>query len=262
MAGKKMVAIACAFAGMGIAACGGDSDEDSGDDFAAQADQICLEAQRETVEIARRLGPVTSDEDVIPRIEQFTPVREQAQADLEALEPSEDVAPAFDRLLALRREHLERSQQELKLRKSGDVAAAARLGAKSSRLQEQEDAAAEDAGLTACARILPDEDAEQAKETITVLETSDDPDLCTETMTAEGVEALFGGLEACEEAQQGLKPSELADSVDFEEISGLEGVSASVVGTVNGGTLDGDHAKYEMIYEDGTYKVNTVFAAE
>ena len=265
MAGKMFVTVACALAGLGVAACGGDSGSDSGSgsgsDFAAQADQICIETQRELVGIAHELGPITSDKDVIPRIEQFTPVREQALEDLEALEPPEEAAASFEEMIELRRERLALSQEDLQARKKGDTATIERLGAESEEISDKENVAAEEAGLTACAGILPEEDAEQAKETITELEVSDDPALCTETMTEEGVESLFGGLEECEKTQKDLKPSELADSVTFEEVTGVEGVSASITGTVEGGALDGDHAQYELIYEDGLYKVNTVFAA-
>jgi hypothetical protein len=263
LAGKRFVATACALVGMGTAACGGDSEKDSGSEgeFAAQADQICIDGQREIVGIAQDLGPITSDDDVIPRIEKFIPVRDQTRSELAALDAPAEAQPGFDEMLEVRGQIQELAQEELKLRKAGDLDKAARVAAKSKQLQEQGDAAAEEAGLIACARILPDEDAEQAKAAITELETSDDPALCAETMTDLGVESLFGGLKKCEATQRGLKPSDLAESVTFEKVSGVEGVTASILGTVNGGSLDGDHAQYELVYEDGAYKVNSVFAA-
>lgn len=244
------------------AACGGGDEESASDDFVAQADEICTNSQRELVGVVEDLGPLESPEDEAERVSALNPIREQTLADLQALEPPEELSADYEEYVALREERLANDKKVEELLQKGDVEAVGKISARNDEVTKDAEAKAEEIGFSACAQVLPAEAEAQVKETIDMLEISDDPALCTETMTASGVEVLFGSLEKCEKTQEELKPSELADSVDYEEIKGVEGVTANVIATVEGGALDGQRSSYQLLFEDGTYKVSEVFAAE
>lgn len=89
------------------AACGSE-DEPEGEDFATEANTICTDATRAIGDVNLTQGFEQDEADTIERIETVMPIREQALADLEALEPGAEQADAYDEYLGHRADQLAR----------------------------------------------------------------------------------------------------------------------------------------------------------
>lgn len=267
MQDKKLGVLACAIIAAALPiACGGDGETDDPQaEFVAQADQLCTEQQRALVDTLAETEPLTGGtaeanaEAEAEREQALLDVREEYRPDFEAIEPPAEASAAYEDFLSLREQSREKTAELIAALEEGDSEASSAAGEERGELNDQAGEAAEEAGLKVCAGILPADEVEQIEATIEELETSDDPALCTETMTAEGVENIFGGVEECEAIQKKLEASELATGVDFDSVEGVTGVSARAEGTVQGGALDGSLSGYNLLYEDGTYKVHEIF---
>ena len=64
---------------------------------------------------------------------------------------------------------------------------------------------------------------------------------------------LDGEQQACDETASG--------QVVFEDVGGQDELSAYADATLKGGFGDGDRVQFSLVYEDGTYKIDGVYAA-
>jgi hypothetical protein len=77
-----------------IAACGDDGD--GAEDFIAEADQICTDAERETVGAIAEHGPIQSASDEAELLTDVVPIGEQTLESLRGLEAPDDVSSQFE----------------------------------------------------------------------------------------------------------------------------------------------------------------------
>lgn len=131
-----------------IAGCGGGSDSLSAEEFRAQADAICADANREIEAIAEP----TSAEQFLTYIQAALPIQ-RAQLDrLAALEPPDDLQAGFDAGVAAIRQQIDAIDGAGARIEGGEDATAvvAEVTPTLESLNEQSDAAAQSLGLTVC----------------------------------------------------------------------------------------------------------------
>ena len=92
---------------------------------------------------------------------------------------------------------------------------------------------------------------------MTVFETEALDD-CTEYMTDDAIELLFGSVEECQRIQLNPPPEGFTKKVKVTHIEGIEGVTASVDASLEGGIGDGQKVTYTLVYEDGGWKIDAV----
>jgi hypothetical protein len=134
--------LAAAFA---IAACGGESKED----FANDADAICKEADEKLDDVDR---PSTNDE--IPEfLNETLEIAEDTKADLEDLDPPDDVEDDWNSYLDNVDEGIELVEDARDAAEEGDSERASQIlnGDEQQELEEENDQLAEDIGLEDCA---------------------------------------------------------------------------------------------------------------
>ncbi len=233
-----------------LAACGG---SESGDGFAAEADAICTDSTREQAEIAKSGGSAgdfaATAADMSKLAESGTTSVEQMQA-LDAPPDGEK----WDAYLENRRRAIAIVERRGAAAEREDKDGVDEAATDLNELLVERDALAEQLGLQACARILPDQDEEQVREAVELASTSGDGKrVCEEVVAATYIDRTFGGsVERCARVQSRAQPSK---SVEFRDVYGVAGVLATAEVQLNGGALDGKSATLQLIYEDGAYRI-------
>lgn len=242
---------------LALAACGGGDDGDT-EDFVAQADQICAGGTADVVELATEQGVPQSAEEDAAQTEQRVALQRDTTERLQALEAPDDAAADYDDFLSAREGVSANEEQYGELAKQGvplEDPKVQQLDAAYYGLLDEADAAAERVGLQDCARQLPtDVEQQVGSEVEETLETGD-PAFCTEKYTESFVQEAYGGLEECEKSESA--PGD-ADPVTIEDVGGVEGVSAFVRFVPERGPEQGNLAQVNLVYEDGTYKRDSI----
>lgn len=249
------VVLACA---LGLTACGS-SGEPSADDFRAEADEVCVEQVRNFQEVEDRLGSSTSLEDEAKMQKELLPLREQSLADLEAIEAPEDSEKAWKSYLEIRRELRDLRKQQLKLLEKGDEEALDPINTKISDLNDELDEVGEEAGLLACASVLPKDQAKEAEEVVKEVALTTEPKrVCDELVTQNYLDTGFEGkFEECAKFQR-EEAENFAEAVKVGEVSGVADTSAAVKITEVGGMYDGEETTWVLRREGGQWKVNLI----
>jgi hypothetical protein len=245
---------------VGISACG--SSEPSAEDFRAEADEICTEQVRSFQKVEDELGSSTTVEEEAKLQKRLAPLRKDSLAQLEEVEAPEEATKDWDRYLEIRRKLNDLRAKQLDLLEKGDEEALVALTAKISDLNDELDEVGEDAGLQACASVLPDD---QAKEAAAVVEevalTTDPKRVCRELVTQNYLDTGFkGSFEECAKFQR-ENADEFADAVKVGEVEGVADTSASVHITEIGGTYDGEETVWVLRREGGKWKVDLISAS-
>jgi hypothetical protein len=248
------VVLACAF---GLAACG--SSEPSAEDFRAEADEVCVEQVRNFQQVEDRLGSSTSIEDEAKMQKELLPFREESLTGLEEIEAPEESEKAWNRYLEIRRELLDLRKQQLALLEKGDEKTLEPLNEKISTLNDELDEVGQDAGLLACASVLPDDQAKEAEEVVKEVALTTDPKrVCDELVTQNYLDTGFEGkFEECAKFQR-AEAENFAEAVKVEEVTGVADTSASVTITEVGGMFDGEESTWVLRREGGEWKVNLI----
>lgn len=263
MPSRLLIFLCCMIAPLALSACGGDDEpsEGGGGDFISQADEICTAAARDVV--ATQDEPPGSPEESISVLEEQLEIRSKALEDLRALaEPPSDVASAWEEHLAARQKRISLVEEEIALLEQGVDPTAPEYEAVVAKIVEaveQGEVALADTDFEACAAKLPPEVEEEVTAIVTEFETQPLED-CTEFMTDSAIEELFGGLQECQRVQENPPPEGFTEEVDVTDISGIEKLSVEVEASLAGGVGDGQDVIYGLVYEDGTYKVNSVIS--
>lgn len=261
MLGRRvLLPFICLVAVLALVACGGDDDSEgsSVEGFIAEADEVCVQATLDAL-----AGPPvpTTEEERVPYLEASVERREQTQADFEALgDPPAEIAEEWESVLAGDEQRLSNTRENLELAQQGVSAEEPRyqrLVAESSEIDEEQNATLAELGSTACAEVLPPDVEEEIIERVTTFETEALED-CTEYLTDDGIEQAFGSLEKCQRAQENPPPEGFTQAVNVTQVEGVEEVRASVDASLEGGFLDGDKVTYNVVFEDGVYKVNSI----
>ena len=245
----------------GLAACGGSS-EPSADDFRAEADEVCTEQVRNFQEVEDRLGSSTSLEEEAKLQKELLPFREESLAALEEIEVPEDSAKAWDRYLEIRNELRDLRKEQLKLLEKGDEDALDPVNEEISDLNDELDEVGKEAGVLACASVLPKDQAKEAEEVVEEVALTTDPKrVCDELVTQNYLDVGFEGkFEECAKFQR-EEAENFADDIKVEEVSGVADTSASVKITEVGGMYDGEETTWVLRREGDQWKVNLISAA-
>jgi hypothetical protein len=240
-----------------LVACGGS--ELSADDFRAEADEICVNQVKGFIEIEQRLGVSEGLAEEAVLQGQLGKIRERSLSELEELEAPDEVAQPWDRYLQIRRQLIDLRQEHLKLLREGKEKGLGPLNEKISSLNGDLDEVGEEAGLTACASVLPQDQAEEALAVVKeVALTSDPKRVCDELVTESYLEVGFEGkFETCASFQK-ENGDNFADKIEVEKIEGVADTQALVTITEIGGALGGEETIWALHREDGKWKVNLV----
>jgi len=244
---------------LGIAGCG--SSEPSAEDFQAEADEVCVEQVRNFQKVEDRLGSSTSLEQEAKLQKELLPFREQAIADLEEIEAPEDAEKDWDRYLELRQELRDLRKEQLALLAKGDEEALEPLNKKISDLNDELDEVGKDAGLLACASVLPKDQAKEAEEVVEEVALTTEPKrVCDELVTQNYLDTGFeGSFEECAKFQK-ANAEDFAEEVEVEKVDGVADTSAAVTITEIGGMYDGEETTWVLRREGGQWKVNLISA--
>jgi hypothetical protein len=244
---------------VGLAACG-DSGSSS-EDFVAEADEVCVEQVRAFQKVEDRLGSSTSIEEEAEMQKALLPLREKSLANLEEVEAPEDSKKAFDEYLEIRRELRDLRKDQLRLLEKGDEEALEPINEKISDLNDELDEVGKEAGLLACASVLPKDQAKEAEEVVKEVALTTDPKrVCDELVTQNYLDGGFEGkYEECATFQK-EEADNFAEKVKVEEVTGVADTSASVRITEIGGMYDGEESTWVLRPENGQWKVNLISA--
>jgi hypothetical protein len=249
--------LAAVLAVFGLAACG--SSEPSAEDFTAETDEICVEQVRSFQEVEDRLGSSTSIEEEAKIQKELMPIREDSLTELEEIEAPEESEKEWDRYLEIRAELRDLRKQQLELLEKGDEEALEPINEKISDLNDELDEVGEEAGLLACASVLPEDQAKEAEEVVKEVALTTNPKrVCDELVTENYLEIGFEGkYEECVKFQK-ENADNFAEKVKVEEVSGIADTSASVKITEIGGMYDGEETTWTLRPEGGQWKVNLI----
>ena len=251
--------IALAFA-LALSACG--SSEPSTDDFVAEADEVCVEQVRNFQEVEDRLGSSTSIEEEAKLQKELLPFREESLASLEEIEAPEDSEKAWEKYLEIRRELRDLRKEQLKLLEKGDEEALDPINTKIGDLNDELDEVGKEAGLLACASVLPKDQAKEAEEVVKEVALTTDPKrVCDELVTQNYLDVGFEGkYEECAKFQR-EEAENFAEAVKVEEVTGVADTSAAVTITEVGGMYDGEESTWVLRPEGDGWKVNLISAS-
>lgn len=244
---------------IGFSACGGgnSNDDGNGGDFTAQANAVCTDSAKQSVQISQDAAPIASAADAKAYLEALKPARQEAVDSLGALEPPADAADAYKSFIEKRQEGVDQIDEGIAATGQDSTEedfAAAR--ARSQEISDEARALAEDAGLDVCAGILSDEAQKLATDNITEAGLSSAPDVvCDKLATEAFVSQQFGDRQACADAQD---PSTVPEDLDVKNLRGTDGVEATADVTLIGGSSDGQSFEVSTVYDDGLYKVDGV----
>ncbi|HYH62928.1 MAG TPA: hypothetical protein VD766_13755 [Solirubrobacterales bacterium] len=265
---RKLIVATIVLALTGVAAaCGGDngdSGETGGDDFAAQADAICIEGAEVAREANLELGYATKPEDLTERSERLLESRQAALDELEALEAPADLAGAYDEYVAARQNLVDATEELIAALNDGDTAAVEAADAAIAKAVKMMESAGAELDLDACAGVLPDDDAQAAEEVLLEYSTTTDAavickpgGIATETFVEDG----FGGVKPCLNEQHKLasEPDSLPDDIEVTDVSGVDDVAASIEYEEVGGSSEGTSLSAQLFYVDGAWRIYSVF---
>ena len=77
---------------------------------------------------------------------------------------------------------------------------------------------------------------------------------CKDSFTDYAIETGFGSLQKCEQQQKGPQS---VKSLEVQDVGGVSEVSAFVDGVPEGGPDDGALIEYNLVYQDGAFKLDT-----
>jgi hypothetical protein len=249
--------LAAVLAVLGLAACG--SSEPSTEDFVAETDEICVEQIRNFQKVEDRLGSSMSLEDEAEMQKELLPIREESLTSLEEVEAPEDSAKEWEKYLDIRRELRDLRKEQLKLLEKGDEEALEPINEEISELNDELDEVGVEAGLLACASVLPKDQAKEAEEVVEEVALTTDPKrVCKELVTQNYLDVGFEGkYEECAKFQK-EEADNFAEDIKVEEVSGVADTSAAVKITEIGGMYDGEKTTWTLRPEDGQWKVNLI----
>lgn len=222
----RRIAAACAAIAVALipAACGDDDSEPTAD-FPTLADEVCLDVAQELQGVRSDVAPPDSAEQAAELIELQLPVRIDGLERLRALRPPAELVTAWDQYLAAQEGRIDALDEALAAardERDDDFAVAQERVER--RSDEARDAARQ-AGLEACAELLPPAGQEDVLGAVEKLLTSQDSKrICEKFVTERFAEAVFGSVEKCI-SERGLPT---ASALELLDVGGVAGTSAFV----------------------------------
>ena len=251
-----------------LAACGSDEggDEPKGEDFAGQANAICVDANRKLVEINLELGYEVDEQDAVERLERVLPLREQTLSQFETLEPPADQAEGFDAFLATRQDLVDGTEAQLDAYESGTQKQIREAGADTAAAGEESAETATDIGLSDCGGKLPSDDAKAAEDVLREHLTTNPLTSCTTDglVTEVYLEEKLGGVARCKRLQikNAEDPERLFEDITVSGATGVDEVIATLEFKSIGGSFDSAPLRGILYYVDGGWKIYSIQAIE
>ena len=248
-----LLGIGCSLALAGTAAAG-----QSAAQFRRAADALCQESSSLTTQYERENGIAFTQEEQLARLEDRLPGQIERLEELEALKPPKKLRAAFQEFVDFRGEILDNNQKVLDANESGDAATMEELRLRNFELDDLENAAAADAGLVACAEIVPKRVETEVRQIVEDFWTSSDPARCTEAYTEAYITSFPGSVEQCEADES--NPAFIADSVDIFNVEGVVKSRIEVEFDAVGGPDVTGRFRELLVYEDGQYKRQAIYS--
>jgi hypothetical protein len=136
---------------VGVAACGGGGDQLTAEEYAAELNAICADYNVKRAEIGER----QSVEDVVDIAQQTLDAFDDAIADVETLEPPNELADPAGDFIASWKDQRDLLPEIVDRAEEGDDAGIDALADQGSELDTQSDELAEEMGATACVEAEP-----------------------------------------------------------------------------------------------------------
>jgi hypothetical protein len=229
-----------------LAACGDDDSEPTAD-FPTLADGICLDVAEELQGVRSDVAPPDSAEQAAELIELQLPVRLEGLERLQGLRPPAELVAAWEQYLAAQEGRiaaLDEAMAAAQDERDGDFAVAQE---RVERLSDEAREAAEQAGLEACAELLPPAGQEDVLGAVEKLLTSQDSErICEELVTERFAEAVFGSVEKCI-SERGVPT---ATALELLDVGGVAGTSAFVDVEVLDVLGVSSQQRIELIFDD------------
>jgi hypothetical protein len=248
---------AVAAAAIAIAACGSDdgSGGSGGGDFVAEADAICTEAARESVDAyASSLEEAGEEQATLAYIRGLQEARTREIETIEQLSSPAEQEETFDEYLRLRRASADRLGDALAAAEDEDRQGFETARAEAEAERDEADELGAQLGFAACANRLPEESEAAVTQVIETSATSDDAEEVCGLGTDRFVDR-FGGFERCVQAQM---DSPAAKSVEVSELRGADGVFASARIELLGRDDQIETFDVNLTFEGGEWKIETI----
>ena len=241
-----------------LTGCGG-SDGASTEDFRAEIDQVCADQVAQFVEVEERLGTPISLDEAAKYQKELEPIRQEALEEFEEAEAPDNLAKDWERYLDIRRELSDLRAEELKLLEEGDQKALEPLGEEIDERNEDLEAQAKKLGLQACARVLPEDQRQEAIDLVEEVSFTTDPELvCRDLVTENYLELGFeGSYEDCAKFQSD-NAEKFATDVEVESVEGVADTQAIVTITDVDGQFAGEESTWNLVREGEEWKVTAI----
>ena len=241
---------------LAMAGCGGGSDFEftPPQHFGAEADALCLSQARNAASAEMERGQARSAVDEAANLRGVAAAIALSDAGFEAIEPPAEAASAYKLLLAGRgtvADLTESYAAALEGGKPQDVVAARRaLDAGRAELWS----AGAALGLEACSGSLSGGEERAVTDLVEVVDTTSDPAKVCEGMVFESyVESAFGGVDECRKFQRNADNT--AQSIDVVNVTGTDGVAATVDFRDVAGPFDGRPLRATLFPLDGGWRL-------
>jgi hypothetical protein len=148
-----MLAGAVIAAALVLAGCGGGDDGGgaSEEEFIAEVDAVCTQTSEEIEALYAESGDPSNVSQLDALLAKRLPISEQAQEQVEAIEPPDELADEYDQYLSQRREFISLLQEQKQAAERGDDARAAELDREIAKAGQGHTLTAGELGLEFCA---------------------------------------------------------------------------------------------------------------
>jgi hypothetical protein len=243
---RASAALAAVAVASALAACGGEDGDEPTPDFPLRADEVCTEIAVDLADVRAEAGPPASAGDAVQLIERQLPVRTEGLAQLQALRPPAELVAPWSEYVTLQERKIAALEEALGAAQGEQEQAFTEAQAEFERLSDEARIAAEEAGLEACAELLPPAGQEDALAAVEELLTSQDSEkVCEKLLTERFVESVFGSVERCKK-ERGLPT---AASLELLDIGGVAAVWAFVDVAVTDFFGRSEQQRIELVFE-------------
>ena len=216
---------ACAAVALALAGAACDDDDEPTADFPDAADDICLDVARQLADARDDVAPPDSPKEAADLLEVELPNRLDGLRRLQELQPPPELINAWNQYLTVAESRIDATDQALTAAKDSDEEAFREAQARFERLSDEARDIGEQAGLEACAEVLPSAGQDDVLTVVEKLFTSrDSKKVCDELVTQRFVDSIYGSRERCE-SERGLPT---AASLDLLDVGGVASTTAFV----------------------------------
>jgi hypothetical protein len=235
-----------------LAACGEEEQPDPGE-FLSEAERICLDTARGVAKVRAVADIPRSPAEAATLLDREIPVRTEGLTRLQALEPPDQLAPAWTSYLSLDEERVAAQQEGLDAAEQDDPDAFADYQVRFERLSDRLAETGTQIGLEACAELLPPAGQRDVAEVVERLLTSfDSGRVCEEAVTERFIEAFYGNVQDCIDT----RPAPDAVSLKLLDSGGVASTYAFVDVEVTDFLGEKRQLRVELTFDDNTWRVD------